>query len=234
MAAIDRLKDLQQTDLLIHRLRQRLNEIPGQIDQLKDSFKRETERLANLEKKVKKESVELKETELEIASLEEEIKKCQRRLMEVKTNREYSALVAEIDGLKKEISKREEEAILLMDSVNLVKKEFKEEEKKVEKEKAALTKKIKELTLEAEKTREALLEEEKRRPVLASAVSREVLTAYERILSVKPDRRALVGVKDGTCQGCHTRLPTITLDQLYKGRDLVFCEGCNRILFLEL
>ena len=52
-------------------------------------------------------------------------------------------------------------------------------------------------------------------------------------LKAKANRKALTGVKDNICTGCQTRLPTGTLDLLHKGADLVFCEGCNRLLYLE-
>ena len=230
---IERLRDLQNSDLVIHRLKKRLAEVPSEIGKLNDKFKKETEELADLDKEVKKEEVILKETELEVNSLEEEIKKAQRQLMEVKTNREYTALTSEIDGFKKKIPSLEEHALLLMENVGLAKKRRKEEEKRLEKEKGLLAETIKTLSREEAEAQASLSEEEKRRSVLSGAVPREILVAYERVLRAKPNRKALVGVKENTCTGCHTRLPTGTLDQLHKGGDLVFCEGCNRLLYLE-
>ncbi|MFH2069336.1 MAG: C4-type zinc ribbon domain-containing protein [Candidatus Omnitrophota bacterium] len=230
---IERLRDLQNSDLVIYRQKKRLAEIPIEIGKLSDKFKRETEELATLNKEVKKEEVTLKETELEVSSLEEEIKKAQRNLMNVKTNREYAALTSEIDGFKKKISSLEEHVLLLMDNVIRVKKIRKEEEKRMEREKGALDENLEGLAREEAGLRAELSEEEKRRPILAGAIPREMLVAYERVLKAKTNRKALTGVKDNICTGCQTRLPTGTLDQLHKGADLVFCEGCNRLLYLE-
>lgn len=230
---IERLRDLQNSDQIIYRLKKRLTEIPIETKKLSDKFKQEAEDLSALEKEVKKEEVTLKETELEVSSLEAEIKKMQRQLMDVKTNREYAALMAEIDGFKKKISNLEEHALLLMDNVARAKKMRKEEEKRLEKEKSGLDEKLKVLAREEAVMRAELSEEEKRRPILAEAIPREVLVTYERVLKAKANRKALTGVKDNICTGCQTRLPTGTLDQLHKGNDLVFCEGCNRLLYLE-
>ena len=230
---IERLRDLQNSDLTIYRLKKRLAEIPVETGRLNDKFKQETEDLFVLEREVKKEEVTLRETESEISGLEEEIKKAQRHLMDVKTNREYTALTSEIDGFKKKISNLEEHALLLMDKVVRAKKTRKEEEKRLEKEKGALDEKLNESARKEASMRADLSEEEKRRPVLAGAIPGEILAAYERVLKAKANRKALVGVKDNICTGCQTRLPTGTLDQLHKGADLVFCEGCNRLLYLE-
>jgi len=230
---IERLRDLQNSDRIIHRLKKRLAEIPIETEKLSDKFKQETEALVALDKGVKKEEVILRETETEVSGLEEAIKKAQRQLMDVKTNREYAALMSEIDGFKKKISNLEEHALLLMDNVGRVKKIRKEEEKRLEKEKSGLDEKLKVLAREEAEVRAELSEEEKRRPILSGAIPGEMLVAYERVLKAKANRKALTGVKDNICTGCQTRLPTGTLDQLHKGSDLVFCEGCNRLLYLE-
>ncbi|MCX5643005.1 MAG: C4-type zinc ribbon domain-containing protein [Candidatus Omnitrophica bacterium] len=230
---IERLRDLQNSDRIIYRLKKRLAEIPVESEKLSDKFKKETEELVAKDKEVKKEEVTLRETESEVIGLEEEIKKAQRNLMNLKTNREYAALMSEIDGFKKKISNLEEHALLLMDNVVRAKKIRKEEEKRLEKEKGGLDEVLKVLAREESEKQAELSEEEKRRPVLSGAIPGEMLIAYERILKAKANRKALAGVKDNICTGCQTRLPTGTLDKLHKGADLVFCEGCNRLLYLE-
>ncbi|MFA5393659.1 MAG: C4-type zinc ribbon domain-containing protein [Candidatus Ratteibacteria bacterium] len=230
---IERLRDLQNSDRIIYRLKKRVAEIPIETEKLSDKFKQETEALVILDGGVKKEEVSLRETESEVSGLEEDVKKAQRQLMDVKTNREYTALTSEIEGFKKKISNLEEHVLLLMDNVGRVKKIRKEEEKRLEKEKSILDEKLKVLAREDEALRTELAEEEKRRPILAGAIPREMLISYERVLKAKANRKALAGVKDNICTGCQTRLPTGTLDQLHKGNDLVSCEGCNRLLYLE-
>jgi len=68
--------------------------------------------------------------------------------------------------------------------------------------------------------------------VLTEAISREILATYIRILESKGNRKAVVEVVNDSCSGCHFRLPTTILDQIRKGTELVFCEGCSRILYL--
>ncbi|OPZ93747.1 MAG: putative zinc ribbon domain protein [candidate division TA06 bacterium ADurb.Bin417] len=53
------------------------------------------------------------------------------------------------------------------------------------------------------------------------------------MLNKKADHKALAAVKAGVCKGCQMRLPTVTIDQLHKGTDLIICENCSRILYLE-
>ena len=60
---IERLRDLQNSDRIIHRLKKRLAEIPIETEKLSDKFKQETEELVTLDKGVKKEEVTMRETE---------------------------------------------------------------------------------------------------------------------------------------------------------------------------
>ena len=232
MALFDRLRDLQNVDLVIFQLRQRMRQIPKETATLEAELKKQEERLAVLEKETKKEQVFQKETELELAVREEEIKKCQKHLMEVKTNKEYSAVLAEIERAKKAISDQEEKALLLMDKISGMKNAYKEEERKSAQEKNLLEAKRKALTGEEAETKSRLEEEEKKRPVLSGAVSKEILAIYERILPTKSNRKALAGVVNGSCSGCHFLIPTVTMDRVHKG-EVVFCDGCSRILYLE-
>ncbi|MFH0795629.1 MAG: C4-type zinc ribbon domain-containing protein [Candidatus Omnitrophota bacterium] len=233
MVLFDRLRDLQNLDLVIFQLTQRMHRIPKEIADLEAELKKQEERLAVLEKETKKEQVLQKETELELAVGEEEIRKCQKRLMEVKTNKEYSVVLAEIERAKKAISDQEEKALLLMDKISGMKNAYKEEEKKVTQDKSLLETKRKVLIEEEAETKFRLEEEEKKRPVLSGSVSKEILSIYERILPTKANRKALAGVANGNCSGCHFRIPTVTMDKLHKGNETVFCDGCSRILYLE-
>ncbi len=227
------LVDLQAHDLLVHRLKKRLQEIPAAVKKLEDDARREEETLAELDRKFKHEEVTQKEKELEIRSGEDEIKKLQKRLMEVKTNKEYTALIHEIDSTKVKISQLEEEALRLMDSVQDFRRRREEVRKTLDKKKGTIQAAIEALREEETAARQALEAEEKKRPVLASVVSRETLRTYEQVLNKKADRKALAAVKGGVCKGCQMRLPTVTIDQLHKGTELIICENCSRILYLE-
>jgi hypothetical protein len=44
---------------------------------------------------------------------------------------------------------------------------------------------------------------------------------------------AVAAVKDGTCQGCFIGVRPKLVQDLHYGEEVVFCEGCQRILFLD-
>ena len=42
--------------------------------------------------------------------------------------------------------------------------------------------------------------------------------------------RALVNVENGTCTGCHMKLPPYLIHQARKQTEIVFCGYCGRML----
>lgn len=43
---------------------------------------------------------------------------------------------------------------------------------------------------------------------------------------------ALAALEDRNCQGCYMNVPTNVFVRLSKGREIVSCPNCQRILFL--
>ncbi len=229
---LGKLQDLQDCDLVIFRLKRRLAEIPEETRRLEEHTRKEEQDLQCFINELKHAEVLQKEEELEVSSRETELKKLRSRLLEVKTNREYTALNNEMATLKEEIASREEDVLLLMEQVNENRKKRTAQEEKAAQEHIATNRQIQEMQKEAEQLSAELQREEQRRSVFTNAVSGKTMAVYEQVLAKKPHGLALAKVLAHNCGGCQMRIPTITMDNLYKGNNLVLCEHCGRILCL--
>jgi uncharacterized protein len=69
------------------------------------------------------------------------------------------------------------------------------------------------------------------RAVLAREVKPEVLKRYSGIRI----RRglAVVGVRNGTCQGCNMNIPPQLFNVLQRGTSIETCPSCHRIIYWE-
>ena len=74
----------------------------------------------------------------------------------------------------------------------------------------------------------AKLKEE--RVTLAQQLDSEVLNIYERVRLSRG--QAVTKVERGKCQGCHIAVPTSQWQKVKAG-DLIQCNSCSRILYLE-
>jgi hypothetical protein len=223
---------LQKLDSEIYSLEARKREGPIRIKKLEDDFKRASETLKAKENELKALQVKQKDKENELASKEEQIKKYQAQLYQLKTNKEYTAMQGEIKGHEADKSVLEEDLICMLDDVEGKKKDIEKEKltlKDVEKKMNADKEKVSAEIKEIEGSLGAL---KKDRDSMASTVDKKMLGKYERILKGK-DGLAMVPVASDACGGCHMNLPPQVINEIKMKKELVFCESCARILYIE-
>jgi predicted nucleic acid-binding Zn-ribbon protein len=163
---------------------------------------------------------------------EENIKSLQSKLYTLKTNKEYSAMLTEINGVKMDKSLLEEDILKIFEEQDMLKKELdqkqielKEEEKKFEQDKQRILTRLKEV--------EALIQVlEAKRSMSEKEVDTKILFQYNKILKGK-DGLALVQVRDDSCQGCFMNVPPQVINEIKMNDRLIFCEMCARILYIQ-
>lgn len=194
-----------------------------EIEGIKNKTAKAKDIIQELEKERKK-----KEKELDVEK--EKIKKFESRLYEVKTNKEYQALLKEIEMAKDTNDKTEEEVLVLMDKVEELKKDqessvayLRKREIEVENEKNKLKKEIDSI----DKTIRDLKME---RDNLLSVISDHLKATYTMLIE-KRGGTAVVNLKNGVCLGCYMNIPPQLFIEATKNRQLILCPSCNRIFF---
>jgi len=229
---IRQLVSLQGIDSQIYTLRREKEGIPLKLKELEDGFTRKKENLAQLEKKGQDLQKQRNEQELELASKEEEARKMQNQLYQLKTNKEYSAKLKEIGGVKADASVLEDKILTLFDESDKLKNEIikekqflAEEEKKTNAEKQELNERDKEIE-------DKLRQLQAQREQVVKQINGKILSKYERILANR-DYLAIAKVKDNACQGCFMQVSPQVINLIKMYNNLVICEVCQRILFIE-
>lgn len=228
---LQKLIELQELDqTILQRTMKIETEIPAsisEISKLSEKFRKEAEssrqKLIELEKRKKQ-----KERELE--DFEERIKKLKARTPEIKTNKEYQALLSEIEKAEKEKLKIEDEILNLMELTEQVRQEIKAQEGEFKKKEAELESRKKELLTLKEEMEKSLEELRLRR----SALLEEIETGdYELYMSLIEKGRGLaVAVAlDSVCQGCYLNIPPQLYVEIRKNDKLIQCPQCKRILY---
>lgn len=226
------LIELQGLDKEIFKIEKEIALAPHQIKELEDTFKRKEEEAKAADSELKNLQLAHKDKEAQLKAKEEAIKKLETQLYQVKTNKEYTAMDNEIKTARADCSLLEEEILILfdkMDEAGLRKKQRNENLKvgqgKTEEEKNKILNRIKELE-------EQLNLLKSQRKNLSEKADKTILAKYERILYGK-DGLALVPVRNGACQGCFLDMPPQVINEINMKKELIFCESCARILYLE-
>ena len=127
---------LQVIDKEIYVLTAENKNIPEELKAIKEALETKKTGIKQAEEKLKSLQVALKDKEINLQQKEEQIKKLQTQLYQLKTNKEYSTMLAEIEGIKADNSTLEEGIIKLMDEIEMAKKKIAEEKELFKKEEA--------------------------------------------------------------------------------------------------
>ncbi|MDD5226685.1 MAG: C4-type zinc ribbon domain-containing protein [Candidatus Omnitrophica bacterium] len=229
---LDVLKKAQQLDSEIHHAHVRLGEIPSERAQLKSELELEKTRLNELEKSLKDIQVKLKDKELELSQKELQIKKFDGQLSQVKTNKEYGALQQEIASLKADNSLLEEGIIHVLDEVDAAKEEARKEKEKL----ASVTKSFQdrdnEMVAQEKALQDRLAGLKKEREESVAQLPPELGELYNRI-ALKKQGLALAVVAGEVCAACQMKLRPQLLNEIRLGEQIIVCENCSRILYIE-
>ncbi len=226
------LVELQGLDTHIFRIEDELESIPERIKIMEEEFKETTANLKKLEDGVKALQLKRKEREGDLESKEGTIKKYQTQMYQVKTNKEYSALQDEIGRVKADNSLIEEEVIKLLDQIDGENKEIGKEKEFLKQEESKLNEEKKRLNEEAARIKTELGNLKTQRAELALKVDKDILKKYERIIKNR-DGLAVVPVANESCQGCFRIMPPQVINEIKMKSDLIVCENCTRILYIE-
>ena len=228
---IDSLIELQVIDREIYALNMEKKEKPEEIEAIEKALETQKTGIKEAENNLKTLQVKLKDEEVTLQQKEEQIKKLQTQLYQLKTNKEYSAMLTEIEGVKADNSITEEEIIKLMDEIEVGKKKltqekelFKNEEASAQKEKTVVDARMKEIDSK-------LVEFLAKRKNIVPNITQKVLARYERVLENRAGL-AIVPIEGDACGGCHMNLPPQVISEAKLREDIIICQSCSRILYI--
>jgi uncharacterized protein len=226
------LWELQKIDLGLKSIKEEKDRYPKEMKKLDEKQKVERERVEKEKEKIESLEKTRRQKEGQLALEQEKIKRVEGKMFEVKTNKEYQALLSEIDSVKEANSRMEEEILQVMDEIDELKKDLSKREKDV----GVILEKIE---IDRKKLQEKMAFDEKiwkeqteRREVLSKQIESKLVKLYNT-LKEKRQGVGVVGVKHETCQGCFVNVPPQMFIEVQKNNVLVRCPHCNRILYWE-
>jgi predicted nucleic acid-binding Zn-ribbon protein len=157
--------------------------------------------------------------------------KNEARLYEVKTNKEYSAVLIEIEEIKQEKARMEEEVLVLMEAqerltsdIREAEARFKQRESEGRSQEATLTEQLRGIEADLAGVRTE-------RKELASKLPRNILADYDRILRARAGLALVPVTKPNFCGACRMTITPQRLQELRAQSSLIPCESCGRYLY---
>jgi uncharacterized protein len=227
---ISLLIQLQQCDNRMKEITKRKEEGPLKIKQSEDALRHAESEMEEERSRLDALKKERRRTEQEVQEVDQKIEKSTLKLSHIKSNKEYTAALKEIDDLKKAKFITEDKIIEVLEKIEGL------EQGAAERERA-----LKQLRVEAEKTKEQVLEElafldqemaslEEKRQSFIRDIEPDFLRRY-LFLHDRKNGLAVSAVITSVCQTCHLGIPPQKFNELIRCNALMTCPHCNRIIY---
>jgi predicted nucleic acid-binding Zn-ribbon protein len=170
-----------------------------------------------------------REKDLEV--VQAKLGKNNARLYEVKTNKEYSAVLAESEEIKQEKARMEDEILVLMETqerltgdIREAEARFKQREAEGRSQEATAREQLR--AVEADLTGARTERRE-----LAGQLPGPILADYDRILRARGGVALVPVAKPNFCGACRVTITPQRLQELRAQASLIPCESCGRYLY---
>lgn len=238
-ATLEALHRLQEVELQIAELRK-------VIDRKARAVRQQEARISELQVKSQKEhdalrsgQMEADRLDLDVKSREAEIAKLRTALQGAKTNKEYSAILTQLNTNKADNSKLEDRVLALMSELDKKRQAYAELQAQIKSEEARLEE-LRQVVREAEdKSRDRLESLRAHRSEAAAVVPPSALELFERIAR-KNDGEVMARVvrtnpkrAEYACEGCNMAITIEQVNAILSRDDAIPCNICGRILFLD-
>ncbi len=232
LSDLELLLKLQVIDYDLGELERSKEYLPDMMENLNREIKAAQEKYGGATAELEQARIKQKNLELEIATKEAELQKFQQQMMSIKTNKEYDALVAEIDSVKEIISNKETELLETIDRVTTLEKEIVEFEEKSAQTNDDNNRQLEILQEKIDSIGDKVSEKESQRKDITAQIPRSTLSTYERVRKGKGGT-AVVVVKKRACGACYKALTPRRVQEIKKGDRIHTCENCGCLLFWD-
>ena len=227
---LERLIRLQQLETTADEDRRKIADHPQRAQALEDRLAAARGALDSIKARLTEAQTKRRAEEKEVTGVQTRLAKYKDQLLEVKTNREYQAMLHEIEAAQNDIKAREDrilETMMESDELNAeVKKaeaELRSVEKAVAAERQVMEQEVTALNAELEKTAAA-------RETLVAEIDRHNLAIFETTAKGRKGI-AVSEARDGMCMICHVRLRPQMFNEVRRNDSIIQCDSCRRILY---
>ena len=228
---LETLVDLHHADVELRRFDSELLALPQKKAAIESQIVADRVALDAAKTALEGVSKDRKRLELEVQDFEAKRSKYKGQLGDVKTNKEYTALLHEIENVEREIRSREDLILEAMEEVEGGQARVRAEESSFKTVEAARRDEIRALDarIQEDQTKRAEVAATRERKV--ETLKPDLLSEYSRILKLRGT--ALAEAKDGACTMCHVKLRAQLYVDVKRNDAIITCSSCSRILFFN-
>ncbi len=227
---IEQLVELQKVDDIIFALKQKLKNIPAQIESLEEEFAACDAQKMHVDEKLQHLHEQKKRLTSAVDENSTRVSNSKTKLELVENDREYTAVARELDNMETQSKLHEIETIALKEELSLQEANHAEImltwnslNEQLEEARASMNVIMQESEAELEALQIARQETTQHIPA-------PILTRYEFIRK-RLEHPVIVSVNSGICSGCNIAIPPQVYNELQRAQQIISCPNCQRLVF---
>lgn len=232
------LARLQRVELELHGLRNAVESRRRALRAIERRIQKQDEQIAEKGAQIRALQLASDAAELEIKTRESEIDRLRDALNKAKTNKEYAAILTQINTDKADNAKYEEAALQQLSQVEAARKELEALKESRDRDRDRLRREAENVESFATSRAGDIQRLQSEREQVADSLPPGVVQAFDRVAErhdgeamaavEQPDRRR----QEFVCGGCHMSIPLDIFNAAQFGDDLKYCGSCGRILYV--
>ena len=230
-AELEKLVRLHHAETHLKRIESDLADVPRLRKEIEDRLERDRARLDAAKSALATSQKSRREHEAAVADLKGKLSKYKGQLMEVKTNKEYTAVLHEIEGVERDIRARDDLTFAEMEKEEALAHEVKREEADFKAVAADAAKEIADLEARSTGLAAEASRRQAERDAAAASIPEEPLALYSRVARLRGT--GVAEARDGVCESCHVKMRVQVWVEVRKNEQLLQCESCSRVLYYE-
>jgi len=238
-STLEALLELQDIELQIVDIRRQLTQRERLVQRQSTRMQAVREKLAAERDALRRAQMNVDEIDVDLKGRAAHVARLREHLNTVRTNKEYAAMLAQLNNEKADASRLESRALQLMEGVEAQRQALTEREQEEQTEATRLA----DLEAQAAQTHRTfavkLGDLQRRREAAAENLGHNVMAMFER-LSERYEGEVMARIErthprrdEFSCGGCHMTLSAEAANALLVRDEVLTCRNCGRILHID-
>ena len=228
--SMQHLIELQEIDNQLQDLNSLLGDLPKRVNEMNQE---EDVLSTNLEKNkihLKEIRVEFHKSEVKVEEIDNKIDKIKDQLFLVTNNKQYDALMHEIDYLKEEKSRIESEILIFFGEKDELKNNIENEEIQLKSLADELVNRKKKLKTMLSKSADEKSVLEQKRQEKVQQIDSNTIALYNQVSGAR-DGLAVIHLSGNSCGGCGAAITMQTISEIRSNNTIYRCDICSRFVY---
>ncbi|MDQ7784201.1 MAG: C4-type zinc ribbon domain-containing protein [Desulfomonilaceae bacterium] len=225
------LERLQEIDNQIDRHEKDLARVPLEVQDIARNLVVIRREISEIEERLGQVQKDLRKKEGDLSTEQEKIKRSERRLLNIKNQKEHNALSREVKLGKKVVGEIEDAILDYMGQVETLTKSLERKRNDYQDFEKRLHEKKAEAREVESSAGTALTSLNSEKLNVSEAIEGQFLKRYTAVKKARG--KAVAELKNGSCTGCNMAIPPQLNIKVLKQEEMVICPNCNRILFVK-